>query len=162
MKLPLSFLCGAACATSILLPHLVHGQTCYYPNGDISTSDYPCSSDVDGLCCPLNWQCLSNGLCYLDNAQYYGRYTCTDQTWSSPGCPEICTDGSHSQHRVAPMSALTILQGIQMPETKPFFNVPITVETGAATIIETHLMSVATAPTPMTSSHCQREPLWHR
>lgn len=94
MKLPLRFSCGAICASWILLPHIVLGQTCYYPNGDPSTTDYPCSSDVEGLCCPLNWQCLSNGLCYLENEQYYGRYTCTDQTWQSPGCPEICTDGN--------------------------------------------------------------------
>lgn len=96
MKLPLRFRCGAICASWILLPHIVLAQTCYYPNGDISTSDYPCSSDsdFDGLCCPLNWQCLSNGLCYLENEQYYGRYTCTDQTWQSSGCPELCTDGN--------------------------------------------------------------------
>lgn len=105
MKLPLTFPCGAICASYILLlllPRIVLGQTCYYPNGDVSTSDFPCSSEVDGLCCPLNWQCLSNGLCYLDNAQYFGRYTCTDRTWSAPGCPEICTDGSHSQCCIIP------------------------------------------------------------
>ena len=110
MKLPLSFLPGAICATCILLPRTVLAQTCYYPNGDVSTSDYPCSSNVEGLCCPLNWQCLSNGLCYLDNEQYYGRYTCTDQTWSAPGCPEICTDGLHPQHFISTHThALTAL-----------------------------------------------------
>ena len=97
MKPLLKFSWGAICASCILLPHITLAQNCYYPNGDISTSDYPCSSDGDGPCCPFQWQCLSNGLCYLDNAQYYGRYTCTDQTWSSSGCPEICTDGSHRQ-----------------------------------------------------------------
>ena len=164
MKLPLRFLGGATCASCILiLPRIVYGQTCYYPNGDISTSDYPCSSDVDGLCCPLNWQCLSNGLCYLENEQYYGRYTCTDRTWSATGCPEICTDGWHFQHRVAGIHSiytLTSLQEILMPETRPSSNVQIMVETGVAIIIGTHLMSVAT--TPMTSLHCQRELLWHR
>lgn len=50
---------------------------CYYPNGDSSDpGDQPCSSDPASACCPLNWQCLSNGLCYLENEQYFGRYTC--------------------------------------------------------------------------------------
>ncbi|KAM0805018.1 hypothetical protein BDR22DRAFT_885108 [Usnea florida] len=92
MKLISKLPCGAICASCILLSHIVFGQTCYYPNGDVSTTDYPCSSEGEGLCCPLNWQCLSNGLCYLENEQYYGRYTCTDKTWASSGCPGICTD----------------------------------------------------------------------
>ncbi|KAK5138207.1 hypothetical protein LTR08_004903 [Meristemomyces frigidus] len=37
---------------------------------------------------------MSNGLCYLENAEYYGRYTCTDQSWQSGSCPEICTNGN--------------------------------------------------------------------
>ena len=162
MKLPLRFFCGALCASCciLILPRIVYAQTCYYPNGDISTSDYPCSSDVDGLCCPLNWQCLSNGLCYLDNEQYYGRYTCTDRTWSAIGCPEICTDGRQLQHRVVGNYALTNLQEILMPEIRLSSNVQIMVETGVAIIIGTHRISVATPP--MTSSHCQREFLWHR
>ena len=67
-------------------------QSCYYPNGDLSTSDGPCSSEPGAACCPLNWQCLSNGLCYLEAQQYYGRYTCTDKSWSSEQCPSFCTD----------------------------------------------------------------------
>lgn len=61
----------------LLQPRLISCQ-CYYPNGDLSTSDdQPCS--IDGgfsVCCPLNWECLSNGLCYLGNERYFGRYTC--------------------------------------------------------------------------------------
>lgn len=73
----------------------VRAQNCYYPNGDLSTEgDGPCSSEPDSPCCPLNWQCLSNGLCYLENAGYLGRYTCTDRTWKSSNCPQICTHGS--------------------------------------------------------------------
>ncbi|KAL1987143.1 hypothetical protein VTN96DRAFT_4749 [Rasamsonia emersonii] len=70
----------------------VQGQTCYYPNGNASTStDFPCSLEADSPCCPQGWQCLSNGLCYLENENYLGRYTCTDQTWQSSACPQICT-----------------------------------------------------------------------
>lgn len=67
---------------------------CYYPNGELSTGDQPCSSDSDSACCPLNWECLSNGLCHLENAGYLGRYTCSDQTWKSANCPNICTHGT--------------------------------------------------------------------
>lgn len=75
----------------------VKGQTCYYPNGNASTStDFPCSLEADSPCCPQGWQCLSNGLCYLENENYLGRYTCTDQTWQSTACPQICTYGNPS------------------------------------------------------------------
>ncbi|WPG99541.1 Hypothetical protein R9X50_00235800 [Acrodontium crateriforme] len=74
-------------------PNTAHAQNCYYPNGDLSTEgDAACSSD-GGFCCPLNWACLSNGLCYLENEDYYGRYTCTDQSWQSNSCSQICTQG---------------------------------------------------------------------
>ena len=65
-----------------------------------------------------------------------------------------------SNNDIAGMNALTSQQEILMPETRPSFNVQIMVEIGAAIIIGTHPMSVAT--TLMTSSHCQREHLWHR
>ncbi|KAL2044675.1 hypothetical protein N7G274_002449 [Stereocaulon virgatum] len=67
-------------------------MSCYYPNGDLSTAgDRPCNTSGDGPCCPFGWQCESNGLCYLENAGYYGRYTCTDKTWQSSSCPQFCT-----------------------------------------------------------------------
>lgn len=66
-------------------------QDCYYPNGDLSPNDSPCSSEVQGACCPLNWECLSNGLCYLESEDYYERHTCTDQSWSDSNCPNLCT-----------------------------------------------------------------------
>ena len=67
---------------------------CYYPNGSPSKeNDIPCNTSGDGPCCPDQWQCESNGLCFLENEGYYGRYTCTDQTWQSSSCPQICTHG---------------------------------------------------------------------
>lgn len=69
---------------------------CYYPNGDLSPSnnDQPCSTQKGASCCPLNWQCLDNGLCYYPPDNYYGRYGCTDQSWKSPYCPSgLCTNG---------------------------------------------------------------------
>ncbi|KAF2840829.1 hypothetical protein M501DRAFT_901330, partial [Patellaria atrata CBS 101060] len=63
-----------------------------YPNGDLSTTDGPCSSSDGSMCCPLNWECMDNGLCYLGNADYISRYTCTDSSWSASGCPNFCTE----------------------------------------------------------------------
>lgn len=61
----------------------VSAQNCYYPNGDVSRTDASCSDD-GGACCPLDWICLSNGLCWLDDSNdYYGRYTCTDRSCKS-------------------------------------------------------------------------------
>lgn len=74
---------------------LVAAQNCYYPNGDLSTTDAPCSSAEGAACCPLDWQCLDNGLCYLDNQKYFGRYTCTDKSWQSSACPGFCTNSEH-------------------------------------------------------------------
>ena len=56
---------------------LVCGQECYYPNGNPTLGpDAPCN-DGTGNCCPLNWECLDNGLCYLPNQGYFQRTTCT-------------------------------------------------------------------------------------
>ena len=74
------------------LTTLISAQQCYYPNGDLSTTDAPCSSADGAACCPLDWQCLDNGLCYLEAEQYFGRYTCTDKSWESDLCPGMCTN----------------------------------------------------------------------
>ncbi|CAO1606459.1 hypothetical protein XANCAGTX0491_009957 [Xanthoria calcicola] len=73
---------------------VVSAQQCYYPNGDVSKTDAPCSSAEGAACCPLNWQCLDNGLCYLDSEKYFGRYTCTDKSWKSSACPGFCTNNN--------------------------------------------------------------------
>lgn len=66
-------------------------MSCFYPNGNPSLEDdIPCSTGSAVGCCPLDWTCQPNGLCYLQNENYYGRYTCTDQDWGI-GCPNICT-----------------------------------------------------------------------
>ncbi|KAI6799640.1 hypothetical protein KC332_g13909 [Hortaea werneckii] len=80
-----------ATLTSLLVRQAV-AQSCYYPNGDLAEGMAACSTD-GGACCPFQWECLSNGLCYLGNADYYGRYTCTDQSWSNSTCPGLCTQG---------------------------------------------------------------------
>jgi hypothetical protein len=47
---------------------------CYYPDGSLSVAgDGPCSKE-GGACCPLHWQCMSNGLCFLENEVRIKRY----------------------------------------------------------------------------------------
>ncbi|KAK1069497.1 hypothetical protein LTR74_004822 [Friedmanniomyces endolithicus] len=83
---------------SILLTTLHTGsataQNCYYPDGNLTKGPDAACSSGGGTCCPYQWECLSNGLCYLPTANYYGRYTCTDATWQSSNCPQLCTEGN--------------------------------------------------------------------
>ena len=90
MKLPKT--CKILSAGCLLLPSAFFVQAqCYYPSCCLAnTDDHPCSTDGLSTCCPLNWQCLSNGLCFLPSEGYLGRYTCTDKTWKSDNCPKIC------------------------------------------------------------------------
>ncbi|KAF2840158.1 hypothetical protein M501DRAFT_952232 [Patellaria atrata CBS 101060] len=69
---------------------------CYWPNGVESDTDAPCGEGDAAVCCPLQWECLSNGLCHYPNADYLGRYTCTDRSWDSDNCPKICLDDNTS------------------------------------------------------------------
>ncbi|KAK4959866.1 hypothetical protein LTR10_002754 [Elasticomyces elasticus] len=83
-------------ATLLTTLHLkiTTAQNCYYPNGNVTTGpDAACSSD-GGVCCPYQWECMSNGLCYNPGADIFGRYTCTDETWQSSSCPQLCTQGN--------------------------------------------------------------------
>lgn len=68
-------------------------QQCYYPNGSAAPdTEKPCSSAQGSACCPESWQCLDNGLCYYPPDNLHGRYSCTDKSWNSPGCPKnLCT-----------------------------------------------------------------------
>jgi hypothetical protein len=64
---------------------------CYYPSGDVSPDDTPCSA-AGGACCPKDWDCLSNGMCYSEE-KHHERHSCTDQNWSDARCPYICLAG---------------------------------------------------------------------
>ena len=55
---------------------------------------------------------------------------------------------------------LTRSQEIQILETRLFFNVQVTAETGAAITTATYQMSAAIVQTPMISSHCPKGLLW--
>lgn len=138
----------------LLLPNAsVHGQ-CYYPNGDPSKSDdQPCSSNGHSACCPLNWECLSNGLCYLENEGYFGRYTCTDQSWQSEGCPNICTQGALESSMNRTSSELNSSQIRPPPVMKQYSNAA-----KEAIVAMPIVLQWAVAKPRMTSSLCLTEP----
>ncbi|PVH97653.1 hypothetical protein DM02DRAFT_482166, partial [Periconia macrospinosa] len=64
-----------------------------YPNGQKAPdTEKPCSSAQGSACCPDKWECLDNGLCYYPADKLWGRYSCTDKSWNSPGCASnMCT-----------------------------------------------------------------------
>ena len=75
--------------------------TCYRPNGQPVNDPrvQPCNQaggDTVSMCCGLNRirypdQCLSNGLCSGGGNVF--RNSCTDKTWKSPLCLNLCTTG---------------------------------------------------------------------
>src|SRR5436305_7092778 len=97
---------------------------CYHPYGSVVIpSDYkPCNS-VEGqfsMCCATFRAndadtCLANGLCrnYAENSQGNGidllwwRESCTDPTWKSPYCLQLCVTGSGEMSQT--YSSVTIL-----------------------------------------------------
>lgn len=156
MKLPNT--CKIFSAGCLLLPFalLVYGRNCYYPNGALAnTDDHPCSANGHSTCCPLNWQCLSNGLCFLPSEGYLGRYTCTDPAWQSDNCPKICLHGMslYSFRR----SYLTVYQTEPRLGTRLFKDVAV-IATAAMPIV----LKLIVAKHPMTSSLCQIRMWWLR
>ena len=99
----------------------IAAQSCYYPNGNPATGDIPCSQNDGGSCCPQGWTCLDSGLCYLENQNYLGRYTCTDKNWSSPGCPNYCTQGGFTKSYST--SRYSCVQTRQLWGPRPYYNV---------------------------------------
>ncbi|KAK4149902.1 hypothetical protein C8A00DRAFT_18484 [Chaetomidium leptoderma] len=91
--------CTVAAAFLLTLataPLLAHGASqCYFPGGNES-SDVPCDPKAEvSMCCPTESQCLSSGLCLIDETGpsqgiSFARGTCTDQNWDSPLCPQHC------------------------------------------------------------------------
>ncbi|KAJ5672608.1 hypothetical protein N7507_001735 [Penicillium longicatenatum] len=72
-------------------------RTCYYPEGNIASGTYPCTSDDITHCCGSGGICLTNGFC-LDVSQPYvlSRGGCTSKTWGD-GCPTQCQDVTKSE-----------------------------------------------------------------
>ncbi|KAI1327436.1 hypothetical protein F5Y16DRAFT_399432 [Xylariaceae sp. FL0255] len=85
-------------AWSLFLVYLLHlkvatGTTCYFPDGSVAQGNLPCDPDGNvSTCCGVaspDGACLANFLCQ-DIDKKLIRGSCTDQTWSSPFCPQYC------------------------------------------------------------------------
>ncbi|KAH9223775.1 hypothetical protein DL95DRAFT_517846 [Leptodontidium sp. 2 PMI_412] len=92
--------------TSLLLVafHIYHiSATCYNPDGsEIKDPAYQACNQFAGSvsqCCGTNHTgvvapdtCQANGLCQNNGDSVYWRQGCTDKTWKSPFCLNLCTD----------------------------------------------------------------------
>ncbi|UPX12324.1 uncharacterized protein EKO05_0002878 [Ascochyta rabiei] len=80
-------------------------STCYYPNGEKNNGG-ACDANAEvSVCCGPTFVCLGNGLCQVgpDTRRTYGyefyRSGCTDASFNSSSCPQICTGSGYSNDR---------------------------------------------------------------
>lgn len=101
----------------IQVTRVVHAANaaCYAPSGNSSSMDFwaPCplslGNDGFAMCCktdaPFDYTCLANGLCQ-NNATNAGlgefpsivRGPCTDPSWKSPSCVQLCNSSVGKKH----------------------------------------------------------------
>ncbi len=93
-------------AMIVILAHLFFASVaalCYYPNGNLSPQDVPCSdAELESNCCGPGYACLSNKICRQAHQDLieaylpctYGRGNCTDRSWPSSASPVYCILGS--------------------------------------------------------------------
>ncbi|GJC84189.1 hypothetical protein ColLi_07027 [Colletotrichum liriopes] len=78
---------------TVSLATLASGQKCYWPNGGEATSVVACpvaGGTEAASCCFQNHYCMSNGLCFSKTELSFYRGACTDQDWTTSGCPKYC------------------------------------------------------------------------
>ena len=75
---------------------------CYYPNGDVSPQDVPCTSNSNSTCCGIGYACLTNQICMdtsltpaSSGSTKYVRGSCTDKSFSSSACPLFCDNAKY-------------------------------------------------------------------
>ncbi|KAF2495400.1 hypothetical protein BU16DRAFT_389474 [Lophium mytilinum] len=84
--------------------------TCYYPDGLQNRGNACDPTSAVSQCCGPGFVCLGNGLCLpgptvrKDYDWKYYRSGCTDPTWDSPTCPDIC---------LGPKDSIDSGQGVQ-------------------------------------------------
>ena len=77
-----------------LLFALQVSSLCYLPDGDSAPDDTPCDPSASvSMCCNEGWKCYTKDLCTGPyNILKWG--SCTDKTWNSRDCPQICQKGT--------------------------------------------------------------------
>ena len=80
-------------ALLLLCSSQAFGQQCYFTDGSAALDDLPCRDNATesnpSMCCGPGAFCLSNGLC--TDGLYLSRGSCTDHSFGSPNCAQICT-----------------------------------------------------------------------
>lgn len=70
---------------------------CFYPDGRYAVALSACNKQSPVTqCCRQGDVCLTNGLCFSPGLNLVLRRGCTDKTWRSTKCPDICTTGMNS------------------------------------------------------------------
>ncbi|OJJ45816.1 hypothetical protein ASPZODRAFT_17253 [Penicilliopsis zonata CBS 506.65] len=78
------------------LPSVI-ADSCYDSDGDLASSNVACSDDGNVTwCCSDGYYCMSNRLCEWQTGDFY-QGTCTDETWESSECPNICGDDGNPE-----------------------------------------------------------------
>ena len=83
---------------SVITISLQASTSCYYPDGTYIAADRPCIGNgvQESFCCGTQGvMCLADKVCHYNdttpkNGVSYGRGSCTDQSWTSPACPNFC------------------------------------------------------------------------
>ncbi|VUC34379.1 unnamed protein product [Clonostachys rosea] len=84
-------------------------NTCYFPNGNVASDNFPCDPDAEqSACCGggLGNVCLSNKLCQNSNGNLV-RGACTDKNWESPECAMYCLGAVTGGHDLISCSNVT-------------------------------------------------------
>ncbi|KIW03167.1 uncharacterized protein PV09_05395 [Verruconis gallopava] len=89
----LAFLCIRGSNCNCFLPNGTDVNRLFDLDGDVWV---PCSTaGDDSMCCRTNVTkgadtCVSNGLCHSNGGPMLWRESCTDPTWTSPACLQLC------------------------------------------------------------------------
>ncbi|CZT23570.1 uncharacterized protein RCC_09284 [Ramularia collo-cygni] len=136
---------------------MANEKKCYFPDeSEVDAQEStitPCNptSSEHSACCPADSVCLSNGLCFQQNAwgNRVARSACTDSSWKDPSCASVCTDVFTnvpiSMYLVEPDSpdgyfcCGGMYNGTACPTTTKNSNVPITLERGLVLFPNTSL-----------------------
>lgn len=101
-----SKICFAVVAT-LLFTTGTSLKACFYPDGKNATGLIPCRPDAEtSHCCREADACLSNGMCFSPGLGSLVRRACTDQTWKSADCPNVCTTGKYCITDLDSMSSI--------------------------------------------------------
>ena len=75
-----------------LFASLAIAQMCHFPDQETISGDTVCFPNLQySPCCGNGYDCTTQGLCQ-NGAAFFVRGSCSDRSWSSPDCPQLCLD----------------------------------------------------------------------